>query len=273
MKSFFSAVSNRHSPGWRNAAFGTLLLAVAGCDAPVLDAGTGPGTVQRQELFRQLNELEASFGEVYPEDGLGSQSHEPRDWIRTGRIETQSDFENERVLRLVALQELAGMAAPEVNATDFTSFWEIHAAFRFAVETARFGQGEIDLVYSRPYVVDHLQSPHLGVIAFLSDLTPDDQPQNLAARRAEISGYKTLMQKVRRRLDLDAAAGITMPVSILDRMIAQIDASPFASEAAYTGWRTAWRAQLPRGLRSKAGEKAREKRNRKKGAQGLTVGP
>lgn len=223
------------------------VLALSGC-APEQQIRTGAaGQAQRQQIYDQLVRLEASLGSEYPGEGLPIPDQTPREWVRSFPFKSAADFENARVARLKAFQELADLAAPEEDATDFSAFWEIHAAYRRAVDMARLGQGRIDLVYSRPYPVDHLSGPQLEAFDTLNALAlsgPNADFTELLARQPEIAND---IQTVRRRLDFDEAGGLIPPVELLKRLIDDINASPYRSEAAHAAWIGAWRNAVPAG--------------------------
>lgn len=209
---------------------------------------TGPAAqAQRQQIYNQLVRLEASLGSEYPAEGLPVPDQTEREWVRNLPIMSAAQFENARVSRLKAFQELADLAAPEESAGDFAAFWEIHSAYRRAVDMARLGQGQIDLVYSRPYPLDPLNGPHLAAYDTLNKLAAATADADLSSMLAMQQIIADNLQTVRRRLDFDLAAEQIPPRDLLQRLAAEINASPYSSETAHAEWMRAWRAAVPQG--------------------------
>lgn len=177
--------------------------------------------VQRQSVFRDLYALEKSLEQnaapmSSPQPNLYAQ-------FRTSGIKSAAEFEGARNRRILAFEGLANMAAPAETADDFGSFWEIHQAYRHAVETSRFGHGHLGLVYTRPYPADHLSGPLVDLIARVeTERTAYPEDVALIADNIRI---------LNRRLKLDLSAGLAPPYAVIDEMISQIDASPFADTA------------------------------------------
>ena len=215
------------------------ILLLPGCQQEQTQLTGGPAQIQRQQIYDQLVLLESSLAADYPTDGLGVPQSSPREWVRGHPLISSAAFENARVTRLKAFQEIADLAAPEEDAYDFDAFWEIHSAYRMAVDIARQGQGRIDLVYSRPYPIDHVDGPHLQALETLNSLTlSDSTPTALLAAQPDIAAA---LKSGRHRLNFDRAAGLMVPPIILSRILSAIDASPYRSEDAYLAWMRNWR--------------------------------
>tara|TARA_Y100000052_G_scaffold19324_2_gene18982 strand:- start:217 stop:2304 length:2088 start_codon:yes stop_codon:yes gene_type:complete len=229
-----------------NAAAACLLL--SGCSAEQDRQSSGEAAIERQDIYRQYDRLEEGLGAEYALLGLPSPQTSPREWVRSDGVETQAEFENARRLRLLAFEELSSLQAPEGDAPDFSAFWEVHSAYRSAVATASAGHGSQTLVYSRPYVTDHVNGPHIRAIDLVERLRVTENPPRYVTLAAELPGLLDSLKKVRRRLDLDKAAGFAPPEHILRQIVSDIDETPLSSAEQYQIWLEAWKASAPRDM-------------------------
>lgn len=245
----FSRFQRRKQDDRRNSLMLTAALAslsVAGCTAEQNRLSANEATLERQEVFRQYDRLEAGLGAVYDLNGLPSPSNSPREWVRNNRVGSQADFENARRLRLRAFEELSALQAPESDAPDFSAFWEIHSAYRNAVTTVSAGHGIQSLIYTRPYVIDHVNGPHLRAMELFGQLTSADDSTNYVTLSAQLPDIVSHLEIVRRRLDLDRAAGLAPPANVLRKILADLDASPLADAGRFETWVLNWKSGVPR---------------------------
>lgn len=223
---------------WRIALLGAVSLAAC---SPATQAPNEAREVVRREIFYgELARLEDSFGEMSGAS-YGSPTLDPRSWVRDRVTLSQSDFETARVRRLIALEELSGFYAPAETAPDFNAFWEIHSAYRLAVETSRPGTGAIDLVYTRPYLIDPYNGPHIRADLMFSEL----RRSAAGATREDMDDLVHEISTLKLRLSSDADAGFIAPPAILSGAIAQIQAGPMASGDRFTAWVSRWQTARP----------------------------
>ncbi len=208
-----------------------LSLALSACGQKQETRNELDRIVERESLYRDLAGLEMGLAD----GALAGLS--AIDEIRTDKVYRRpfaispAQFEVSRNRRALAFEQLAGLTAPLSTANDHSDFWEIHQAYRNAVETGLSGHGKIGLVYSRPYPADHLSNPMVALTDAIEGksgrIAPGDDQVFLQGFR-----YTT------RRLDLSLAAGFQPPPASVQRMLKQVDASPFASAAALDAFKT-----------------------------------
>ena len=177
----------------------------------------------RQAVYQYLEQLE---------DGLSPTDPRPRSTLTgplsafmTSEVQPLSDFDLARTRRVEAFERLSNLDAPADAAPDFNDFWELHQAYRYAVETGRAGHGQVGLIYSRPYPGDHLSSPMVDLLALLSSPETETQP----VFPGDVDLFAEKLRTLAMRLDLDLAAGIAPPAEVVAEMARQIETSPFAS--------------------------------------------
>mgnify|MGYP001982663421 FL=1 len=218
------------------------VLGMAACSDGQERVSTSESYVGRQSLYAQLDQLEQSLGYDYPADPLPAPDVTPREWVRTARLESDADRENARVKRLIAFQELARLPAPVADAPDFNAFWELHAAYRFAVETGRTGHASSDLIYSRPFPIDHVSGPHLAVQDLLDYLQSDRNDWSSEELADYLPRLAASLNAAHRRLELSATSGVLPPEAIISRLHDDVSASPLRDQTSFLAWRTVWRA-------------------------------
>ncbi len=227
---------------WKNistrlaAALAATLL-IPACSQNSDTPQTGNSIVARQELYRNLLVLETGLYADY--EARNVTPEDPQSAFRDLYLLPAAEFEVSRNRRNLAFEQLADTAAPEESADDFAAFWEIHQAYRFAVQSSRHGHGKVSLVYARPYPGDHLSGPlaqlsryYLDAVSGRQQSLPEDTVDTLA-RALDI---------LTQRLDLDLSAGLAPPPSVINRMLTQIEESPFSDRAKLVALRSRLRS-------------------------------
>ena len=223
---------------WRIALLGA--VSIAACSPATQAPNEAREVVRRDTFYGELARLEDSFGDLSSAN-YGSPTLDPRSWVRDRVTLSQSDFETARVRRLIALEELSGFYAPSETAPDFNAFWEIHSAYRLAVETSRPGTGAVDLVYTRPYLIDPFNGPQIRADNVFVELRRSEA----GATRAEMDDLVHEISTLKLRLLSDADAGFIAPPAVLSGVIAQIQASPMSSQNRFSAWVARWQTARP----------------------------
>ena len=238
-----STVASKHR--FKSARRSVLVISaialLSSCSPKVQDGGSPASIAARQSIYGELSQLENSLSRMSVSDSLQKKT----DFLTASRGTypvSPAEFEIARNRRVLAMEELASMPVPSDDASDFSAFWEIHQAYRNAIQTARYGHGTMSLIYSRPYPGDHLGGPMAELIQIISDAEagyPVDEDRIAAGAN---NRYAEALHKLRQRLDVDLAAGFAPPPEIVDLMIKQIDDSPFASREKMLAYRDALNA-------------------------------
>ena len=215
-----------------------LAIAISACGNGGQRAAQQNSVVERQTLYRELNTLEQSQT-APPSNGSDAFPPSFQEQIRNQQLETPATFEMLRNRRILAFERLTDMYPPEEAAYDFSAFWELHHAYRFLVQTSRFGYGEISLEYSRPYPVDHLSFALSDVLNYVDAVAQLETESALPPRPDTSSDLFAEVDREIRRMDMDLAAGIAPPLESVRRMIDQIDQSAILNETARTALRDA----------------------------------
>lgn len=228
--------------GWEKTVFVTIAFALSasGCAQQNGKVDERAQAVERLSVYRELSVLEQSLA---PETMASlARSENLRTIVRQGHIQSLSEHEFTRNRRNLAFERLAGMPAPAEAADDFSAFWDIHQAYRHAVDTARYGHGRIGLVYSRPYPGDHLSNPVVILTRLVALPAEGDISASLEIFPNDVGYYVAELENLTRRLDADLAAGFAPPLPVVNVMLAQIEDSPFASADAMAAHKTALNA-------------------------------
>ena len=226
----------------RLSAGSIALLALAACQPERGALSPEAAAVQRQNLYIQLEQLEAQLPQPIPLDLYGIPTRNPRVWLRDTGVPGPAAFENARVRRIIAMEELSDLQAPEADAPDFNAFWEIHGAYVRAGEVSRFSHGQTGLIYSRPYPIDQLSGPHLAALDIMGVLQLDYETADVPMLLGLLPEISNDIRSAHRRLAMDAVSGVVPPEDILRDVTEQITRSPFASETAFEAWRAQWEA-------------------------------
>ena len=218
------------------------LFAISACQPENSALSPEAATVQRQHIYRQLEILENQLPTVITEDQYGTPTANPRNWLRGSEVPSPGGFENLRVRRIIAIEELSELQAPQADAPDFSAFWEIHGAYIRAGNVSRFGHGQIGLIYSRPYPIDHLSGPHLEALHLLDTLNAGADTTDFAMLLGSLPELAIDIRNAQRRLGLGSVSGVALPASALTQMSSAIRNSAFASDDAFASWIETWRA-------------------------------
>ena len=218
------------------------VLALSACQQESGALSPEAATVQREQFYVELEQMEARLPEAVANYRYGRPAWNSRSWVRNSGVPATGEFEDARVRRIIALENLSEFQVPMEDDPDFSPFWEIHGAYVRAVQTARFGYGQVGLSYSRPYPADHVSTPFADVLSLQRSLEAGEGSGDIPSLLARLPEMANDLQNARRRLEFDSAAGISPPPEVLTLMIASMNTSAFRSEDSYAEWDQRWRA-------------------------------
>ncbi len=215
---------DNHSPTparqrWRSAVKSIVFAALATGLTACGNADGSPGTrrgVERR-LTAAFNALAAEELARAPETArrVGAGSDRGSDRI-TDR--SQAAFERARLSRIEALERIAALPEPPAQTRLASALETVRTAYADAVDLARFGHGRVSLSSARPYALDHMSGAY---IELAEHLTNDDAATDLESARAfldRLSAAAEAIDDERRRLVIDAEAGVSPPDFVLRRV-------------------------------------------------------
>ena len=168
-------------------------------------------TVAQNELVRDP-ELATSLG-LAP-DAAGY----PFNRFLTDR--SQAAFERSRLERLETLDVLVRTSRPAPGSALARHLDAVIAAHEAAEAVLVSGHGTGNLSNFYPYVADHLRGAYLDVPELLVRQQPLETAADVDAFLTRLAQLPGALDDDRRRLEADAAAGVTPPGAVLARMLA-----------------------------------------------------
>ena len=207
---------------------------LVGCGRSEMTATRLERTLERTELYNELTLLETS--------SIGDQSlavASNNNGMVISSPLSPAEFELARNRRNLAFERLSALPAPDEDDADFSSFWEIHQAYRFAVSIGRFGRGRVGLVQTRPYPGDHLNNPLLDVPT-ITDFGSDEVVDSLPSQTPppprvwrHPDSVRQDIENLTSRLQLAIPTHDVFSPMIAEKMRAQLLETPFGSEAVF----------------------------------------
>ncbi len=137
-----------------------------------------------------------------------------------GRLDDRSHagFERRRLMRLETLRRLEAAPPPALGRKIRADFDIVRNAYDKAVAAAAFGFGRVSLSEVRPYAADQLNGAYTAVPDLLVNRTSFREPLDARRYLDRLAALAKAVDDERRRLVIDALAGVTPPDFVLERM-------------------------------------------------------
>lgn len=197
----------------------SLALVLAGCSAPVDDAGT-PRRIARQvdQLMTTLAQTElARDPEMATRLGL-TEKTVGYEFNRYLTDRSQATYERVRVSRLEMLQALAEAPQPAPGSAQARHLETLIKAYETAESLFVAGHGQTGLGVAYPYVADQMRGAYIDVPDLMTRSHPVRTAQDARNYVSRLGALPDAIDDERRRLNADAAAGVIPPDFILRRM-------------------------------------------------------
>lgn len=197
-----------------------LLLAAAGSCSQKADPEGTPRRIAR-EIERALSAV--ALNEIARDPERASRLGLDRDqtdypFANYLNDRSQAAYERARLSRLETRDLLVSLSRPARGSALARHLDTVIAAHETAETLSFAGHGTVSLGIAHPYVADHLNGAWVEIPTLLSRFHPLNTAEDAAAFVDRMAKWADAIDDERRRLQADAASGITPPAAVLHRM-------------------------------------------------------